>query len=117
MLRTREKRAFASERDVEVLVLRRPPLELGMENAVKDKSEGKKDLCNKCYLKECRSTKQAMESGKSCCVCSTQITTEWKESAYAKDANGKQDICDQCFRRDPAHAGAARPRWKVKLLI
>ena len=32
MLRTREKRAFASERDVEVLVLRRPPLELEMEN-------------------------------------------------------------------------------------
>ena len=70
----------------------------------KDKSEGKKDLCNKCYLKECRATKTAMETGKSCCVCRTQITTVWKQSTVSKGPDGKTDICYQCFRREPGQA-------------
>jgi len=60
-------------------------------------------LCNKCYLKECRATKYATVTGKSCCVCQTQITTEWKKSGLAAEGENS-DICEQCFRREPGHA-------------
>ena len=81
----------------------------------KDKSEGKKDLCNKCYLKECRSTKQAMESGKSCCVCSTQITTEWKAKRFIQRRERQERYLRPVLSKRSCPPERPRPRWKVKL--